>query len=128
MLQLFESERFIFDHVIPRNRKRSKIQIAGKEVLGEFETERLGLCGAWHTFHVGTLKEVLPGLSTNLYRHLCQGRLRQARSLSLGAAKPRPEGSRDADHGRRSPKRQSLALSRGDRAVAGRVPTDRGTE
>ena len=43
-------ERFIL------KRSWSRVQIAGKEVLGEFESECLGLCGAWDTFHAGTLK------------------------------------------------------------------------
>ena len=78
---------------------------ADKEAHGEFESECPGYCGAQDTFYVGTLKGVGRIYQQRFHRHLRQGGLRQARSLSSGAATPRPGGPQDPDHRGRDPQR-----------------------
>jgi hypothetical protein len=74
MLQLFDFE-LRPDQTIPFDRDAFWSSDDRKRVQGEFDPNVLGLA-ARDTFHVGTLKG--PGLSANLHRHLCQGRIRQA--------------------------------------------------
>lgn len=64
--------------------EKAKIE---KEAHGELESEHPGYCGAQNTFHVGHMKGGGRLYQSYLYRHLRQGRLRQALR------------SQDTDHG-----------------------------
>jgi len=73
-----------------------------KEAHGKFESECPGYCGAQDNFYIGNMKGAGRIYQQTFATPLRKWRLRN-RSLSLGAAKPRPEGSQDADHRGRSP-------------------------